>query len=787
MLSFSEFTECVRTGVSKFKEHWLNQAQEQAVSASPSPPVFIVAGPGSGKTTVLALRVLKLILVDDFSPKSIMATTFTRKAATELRSRILSWGFYTIQRAVEIAKTSNDNTKIEWLTSIDINGVITGTLDAISEEMLREDRQPREIIPTVIENLIAKSLMRRHVIFKENRYTNPQLTDYLKIIDSRSDKFNIKLNICHSFAQRVLNDGINLELYSKQGEGTNILSTIVKDYLQHLKENSYIDFSMLEAEILDRLQTNKLLEFCQNLKALLVDEFQDTNFLQERIYYEICRRTGAALTVVGDDDQSIFRFRGATVEIFANFSNRIKDYLGEEWNPVRYDLVDNYRSTPRIIAFYNHFISGEQDYISARLPNKRPCIPASSLSLDPSRNIPVLGMFRSDREALGSDLVHFLIDIFRNEGRIIRLADGTNYSIQSSKQSDLGDSVLLTYSARELANGGRKRLPLIIRELLEENNINVFNPRGRELRDINEVSRCLGLMLQCIDPECKIQHSITTLTRNARDTFELWRSEALGFIDTNPSPGGLSQFIQDWGSRTTHKNSSWPSEWPLLELLFTIITWIPFFQQSPEGQIYLECIARTIAGTGQVSSYHGNILSGSNYDTRSIQDLIREVFEPIAEGSVDVDEDIMSYIPRNYFPIMTIHQAKGLEFPLTIVDVGSEFSRNHHLQRRLRFPENGDSVHIIEDQVAQFTPIGEARTMRSQRQRAFDDLRRLYYVAKSRPQNLLLILGLTQQLRENTTIRSVALGDCIYGNRIYNFESYEEFNIDHPDNTIVLI
>ncbi|MFM6398881.1 hypothetical protein, partial [Planktothrix sp.] len=100
------------------------------------------------------------------------------------------------------------------------------------------------------------------------------------------------------------------------------------------------------------------------------------------------------------------------------------------------------------------------------------------------------------------------------------------------------------------------------------------------------------------------------------------------------------------------------------ELLFTVVTWFPLFQRSPEGQIYVETIARTIVEASQVSKYRSAILSGTNYDDNSVKDVIREVFEPIAEGDVDVDEDIMPYVPRSVFPIMTIHQAKGLEFPL---------------------------------------------------------------------------------------------------------------------------
>jgi len=793
-LTYNEFRGCVQAAVPRFAQNWLNPQQNDVVSAPPEPPVFIVAGPGTGKTTVLALRVLRHIFVDEFPPNSIMATTFTRKAASELRSRILSWGVATQQQALTQAQANGAQQTVQWLQNLDINQVQTGTLDALAEEMIANDRQPGEITPTVIESFMARGLLRKNVMFLHGRHNSPVLEAHLGNFNRQFPgvgSFSSKLKVCHSFADRVLHDGVNLNAYLTQGQGHQILADVINDYHNYLITHQLMDFALLEQEILNRLQLGRLQTTTQQLQALLVDEFQDTNYLQEQIYYRLCQNSNAALTVVGDDDQSIYRFRGATVEIFANFNNRLQANIGIQPYPV--NLIENYRSSERIVNFFNHFISSEPTFQSVRVPNKQACIASANWATAPNQNIPILGMFRTDIQNLAGDICTFLHDIFQGNGRTIAVAGGTQFSIQRNPHGDFGDAVLLAGKVQETKPDGQPRLPSLIRQrLMDDYGVDVFNPRGRDLAIIPEVMQCLGIMLECIDPNATIQNPITSIRQSTINTLNAWRNAGIQFAQSHPQPNlsntnSLQQFINDWANRNAPNMTNWPSEWPLLELLFTVLAWFPIFQRSPEGQVYLETLARTIAEASQVSKYRSAILSGTAYDDNSVRDAIREVFEPIAEGEVEVDEEIMPYVPRAVFPIMTIHQAKGLEFPLVIVDVGSDFRTNHHTQRPFRYPSTGADVHLTEDEVANFSPVGQARQQRPALDRAFDDIRRLFFVAKSRPQHILLLVGLTSQLRQQSPVPSIATGDLNVGGRIYQFIPAPNWAPNSPANTIALI
>ena len=741
-----------------------DQAQQDAIRADANQSLFIVAGPGSGKTTVLTLRVLKLIFVDGIDPAEILATTFTRKAAAELRSRILGWGDQ-LRRAL-LGDSASSSQLQNTLKRLDLNRVITGTLDSIVEQTLADFRASDTQPPILLEEFIARAIMQRAGLWNGRRDQDQNFRNYVKQLSGNTRQPNLKemLAVSREVRDRFVHDQINVSAFrnSTSYPGAAVLCDVIDDYISRLNTDLVMDFAALEQEFLERLNNGSLDRFVQGLRVVLVDEYQDTNLLQEQIYFTLARKVNnrdGSITVVGDDDQSLYRFRGATVELFSEFRQRLQNQCGIQPNPIY--LSNNYRSTQTIVAWYSDFIQLDPAYTQVRVPNKPSLTAARRGSFV---NYPILGIFRPDVATLARDLTEFINDVFNGNGVTIPAGTQQLQIIRNPNGGAIGDCALLCSSPREYSAGGNPRLPLLIRDQLARlpNPIQVFNPRGQEFSEIEEVQQICGLILECIDPDARIQNSIPNFPRNIPQVFNQWRQVAQQYIANNPpapsSMGGntLDDFVQAWQRRTPQGSGNWPREVPLIQLLYELITWIPTFQEDPEGLVYLEVITRTITQSARFISYDATVQRDQPAADDSVRAILWDIFEPLASGAIDIDEDLIELAPRDRLNIMSIHQAKGLEFPLVIVDVGSDFKTKHWRQAFKRFPRGGSRAHNLEDTLRPFSPLGPLT--RAARDRAFDDLVRQYFVAFSRPQDVLMLVGLSDNEGKPKDIPNVATG-----------------------------
>jgi DNA helicase-2/ATP-dependent DNA helicase PcrA len=163
----------------------------------------------------------------------------------------------------------------------------------------------------------------------------------------------------------------------------------------------------------------------------------------------------------------------------------------------------------------------------------------------------------------------------------------------------------------------------------------------------------------------------------------------------------------------------------------------------PEGQVYLEVFTRQLGACEQVGKFEGRVITdptNTGLSDASVKELLRDFLSPIAEGVTGVNEELMDTFPRDRLSVLSVHQAKGLEFPLTIVDVGADF-KDLRAPKFKRMPDVGGPPQRMEDLLRPFTTLGTP--IRSQVDRAFDDLFRQFFVAYSRPQDILLLVGVT--------------------------------------------
>ena len=753
-----------------------NKGQRPAVEAAQQAPLFVVAGPGTGKTATLTMRMLKLMFVDGVNPRGILATTFTKKAAQELRSRLLSWG-YAVQEYL-LSKEKLSKLGRMWLERTDINQVRTGTIDSICEELLRDFRDPGSDPPILADEFVSETLLLRAGLLNAARYEDDDLVRLLATVQGKIRKdgnaysnFSIaeKLEVLTRIVDRRLHDQIDWKSFVRGGQSSNdknarkLVDAALTDYWAELETRLMVDFTQLEQTVLGRLQSGGLREFTDELKVLLVDEYQDTNLLQEQLYFAIAKRCNGALTVVGDDDQSLYRFRGATVDLFSQFESRFAKAFKKK--PQKLFLNENYRSTTTIIGFVNAYATLDAGYQKVRVVGKPKLVNPKKRDSE----IPILGMFRDTLSELARDLAQFIHAVTRGAGARI---GSQVIKVDRKEGGDIGDCALLCSSPREFGSGAfgppKPRLPSALKEALKTLKpvIPMFNPRGQDFGSIPSVQRLGGLLLECLDPGAALQPAVKGLSGEIRQTFDAWRSVAITWVNGDNRLKPLVEFAVRWAERDPGRTGyRWPKNAPCIDLLYALVHWMPELYDDPEGQVYLEVFARQLGAAEQVSKFQARVVTDrakKDVSEKSVAHLLQNFLAPIASGAAKVDEDLIEAFPRDRMNVLSIHQSKGLEFPLVIVDVGSDFPpaskfpKGHYGHAFKRFPQEPNTPHNLEDLLRDYSPLG--KPTRDPVDRAFDDLYRQYFVAFSRPQDVLLLVGLNSSKPGAGTIRNIATG-----------------------------
>ena len=306
------------SGVSGILEQELTPEQ-RAAATDDGADVLVIACAGSGKSRTLAYRIAWLIS-QGADPASIVAFTFTRNAAESIQRRV----------ATALGSIGRPPTEV--------GKIRIGTIHSFCEELLTQiDARYRQF--DVLDDNGLK-------LFLMSRYPQLRIQDFQ---DRERRYFERIKNLADAWT--TLHDEV-LDL-SQVGQLDPQLGHTLEELQALLDQSNYIDFSLMIRLIVDRLSDNdpQTLDATDSIRHLLVDEYQDTNPLQEQLI-QLLRRNCDTLTVVGDDDQSIYGWRGADVQNILGFRNR---------NPHarEHTLAHNFRSTPLIVDNADAFVRAE--------------------------------------------------------------------------------------------------------------------------------------------------------------------------------------------------------------------------------------------------------------------------------------------------------------------------------------------------------------------------------------------------------------------------------------------
>ena len=564
----------------------LNSEQKKA-GAKVNGPLLILAGAGSGKTRTITYRIAYMIQELGISPYSILAVTFTNKAAKEMRERV------------------------ENLIGEDGKRAMISTFHSFGLRLLRVYSKiigydsNFTIYDTDDQKKVVKGIMKQLVI------KNKDLTEG-KIVSRIS---------------KLKEDGISPEEYEKDHRfepDANIIYEVYKRYNQTLKENNGMDFSDILTNTYKLLENREVLEKLQEkFKYIMVDEYQDTNNIQYKIINKIAAKY-RNICVVGDENQSIYGFRGADIRNILDFE---KDYP----DAVVIKLEENYRSTKIILDAANEVIKNNKTSKDKKLWTKK--VSGDKIILKPCSD--------------GRDEVNFVIEEIvemRKDGR--RYNDFT-ILYRTNAQSRLFEEGFLRYNIPYKVFGGMQFYQRAeIKDILAY--LSVIN----NTRDGINLDRIINV------PKRKIGDKTIEKIKNYAEEKGLSIYDSLKEAENIPGlSSAVTEKLKEF-SNMMAELEEFSFELPVSELFDEVIKKVGYF--SYLNSSYDDAESRI----ENVEELKNSIIELENVvDNLTLREYLENV--SLVSATDDLDSE------REYVKLMTIHNAKGLEFPVVFL-VGME-------------------------------------------------------------------------------------------------------------------
>lgn len=470
-------------------------------------------------------------------------------------------------------------------------------------------------------------------------------------------------------------------------------------YHNLLTTENALDFSTIQVEAWKLLNTQPavLAKLQEQLRYLMIDEYQDTNTVQEKIVLKLAA-AHSNLCVVGDDDQGLYRFRGATIRNILEFA---QNFPAGKCKVVK--LTTNYRSHPDIIKFYNNWMS-QTDWTGpngVQFRYGKTIQPRNETFPDTSTVIRVT----SDGTALDyhQEVLSF----------IHQLRD-------SGKLKDLNQIAFLFRSVKS---------PKVIAlaDFLDNNGVPVFSPRSALFFKRDEVKLIMGAIIFVFP---KLFDDLKWSLTAHLDVWDYYAECKQAFANAIRADKKKHANLLKWCNERAaqHLRLSQPTDYRFSELMYELFEF-PMFRTFLEtdlnGRSYdlratynLALFSRLLT---KFEYLHNVIVITPDSLQRDLQDLFNRFFRFLIDGGIEEYEDFDEIAPAGCVSFMTIHQSKGLEFPVVLVGSLDSVPRKQY--------DDIDEV-LQKDYYHKppFEPLDRTKTF---------DFWRLYYTAFSRPQNLL--------------------------------------------------
>lgn len=676
----------------------LNPEQKKAVEHE-NGPLLIIAGAGTGKTHVITRKVAWLISEKGIKPDEILALTFTNKAALEMEERvdkILPYGYVELW----ISTFHNFCQRVLSAHAMDIG--ISNNVELLDETgqwlLIRENLKKFDLDyykPANNPTKFIKSLISHFSKLKDEEISP---IDYLKYAESLNLKNDNAESLGGKTKLKKIHDSFGEESEKLDSHRIFEVANAYHVYQELLLENNKMDFGDLINYTLKifRKRPGVLAKYQKQFKHVLVDEFQDTNWAQ----YDLLKMVALPqnnITVVADDDQSIYRFRGASM---SNVMAFYKDF--PEASAV--SLVRNYRSGQEILDSSYSFIQFnnpnrlEEKYKQVSLKKQNSNFIINKKLISETNEISTISHLHAKNGLQEARIVAETILELKNKDKDSTWNDFA-ILVRANSQAEFFEEALLSSKIprQSFSSAGLFRITFIA-------NIISFFELLDDYHESRAVFRLLLLPFISIPLESIIKLTHYSNKKRVPLFSVIKEPERAGIFDQNiiQSIKKILLWVEEYGQMSkTEKPST---------LLFD---WL-----SNKG--YLEYL-NSIDESERLNHYrvlrhfweHLKEIEKSIPDAR-VKDVVGVIKDEILsgnEGSLPQDEDAGPEMVK----VMTVHSAKGLEFKYVFV--------TNLVDRRFPTTERKDPIQIPDDMVKEVLPEGDLH---------LEEERRLFYVAMTR-------------------------------------------------------